>query len=71
MAVRVRCDTCHNEIDNDTLAKLFEIYTLYRNGLLGDSAFLGQLFKVFTNASFKEVTDCFDEDEASELSYLL
>ena len=69
MVVNVRCDTCHNQIDNNTLAKLFEIYTLYRNGLLGDSAFLGQLYKTFTNAPFKEVTDSFDEDEASEFCH--
>ena len=65
MVVKIKCDTCHNQIDNNTLAQLFEIYILYQNGIIGDSAFLGQLYKIFTNAPFKEVTDSFDEDEAS------
>ena len=66
MDVKITCDTCPNQIDNKTLAQLFEVYNMYRKGVIEDSTFLGQLYKIFTKAPFKEVTDCFDEDEASE-----
>ena len=74
MDVKIKCDTCHNQLDNKTLEQLFEVYTMYRKGVIEDSAFLGHLYKIFTNAPFKEVTDCFDEEEASECakqSYLI
>ena len=63
----IQCDTCASLIENPTLENLFETYQLYKNGTLGDQAFMGHLYKIFASAPYTEVTDVFDSDEAVTL----
>ena len=72
MTYIVKCGSCDGAIDNNTLRQLHEVHDMYFEGKIPDNVFLGQLYKIFIQAPFKDIALIFDAEEALSIgSYLV